>query len=523
LPAIEGLWAAVGALFAYALLGSSRQLSAGPESSTALMTAAALAALGGSDPGQWPVIAAALALGTGLLCLIGRLARLGFLADLLSKPVLIGYMCGIAVLMIVSQLSKVTGIAVHGESVLGELASVAQQLDQINVPTMVLSVMVIGLLAVGHRYFPKLPSTLIVMVFAAVLVGVVGADRLGVEVVGPIPRGLPTPSLPPLAGLNLPGILSASVGIAIVGYSDTVLTARAFARDSGGEVDAGQELVALGAANIAAGLLHGFPVSSSASRTAIADATGARSQLTSVVAAGMVVLVLLAFGPALATFPIAALGAVVVYAATRLIDVAGLRRLAHFRRSELVLALATTAGVLVVGVLYGIVIAIVLSILDLLRRIARPHDGVLGFVGGVAGMHDIDDYPDVQQIPGLVIYRYDSPLFFANASNFLHRALRAVQQAEAPVRWLVLNAEANVELDSTAVDALEDLRATLERRGIILGLTRVKFEVATTLDRVGFLQRVGPEHVFMTLPTAVAAYHAWLAQAASTPPEGQLE
>jgi SulP family sulfate permease len=350
----------------------------------------------------------------------------------------------------------------------------------------------------------------VIMVLAASAVALIGQRALGVAVVGPVPRGLPPPALPSFGGLPIGDLALAATGIAVVGFSDNVLTARAFARHHGDRVDGSQELTALGAANIAAGLVHGFPVSSSGSRTAIAHATGARSQLSSLVAAALVVLVLLVLAPALATFPLAALGGVVVYAATRLVDIAGLRRLAAFRRSELILALATTVAVLAVDVLRGIVIAIGLSILDLLWRIARPHDGVLGFIPGLAGMHDVDDYRDAKQIPGLVVYRYDSPLFFANAGNFLQRALGSVEQAEQPVRWFLLNAEANIELDSTSVDALDDLRITLAQRGIQLALARVKYEVAQTLIKAGFIDRLGPDRVFATLPTAVDAYQQWI-------------
>jgi sulfate permease, SulP family len=509
LPAIRGLWAITASLLVYAVLGSSKELSVGPESTTALMTAAALGSLAAGQPGRWPLVAATLAVATGLVCLAARLVRLGFLSDLLSKPVLTGYMCGIGILMIISQLGKITGIDVPSGSVLEELIFTVRHLDQLHVPTVVISAIVVAVLLAIHRWWPKVPGTLVIMVVAASAVALIGQQRLGVAVVGSVPRGLPPPALPSLDGIPIGDLLLAATGIAVVGFSDNMLTARAFARHHGDKVDGSQELAALGAANIAAGLVQGFPVSSSGSRTAIAHATGARSQLSSLVAAALVVLVLLVLAPALATFPLAALGGVVVYAATRLVDISGLRGLAAFRRSELILALATTVAVLAVDVLRGIAIAIGLSILDLLWRIGRPHDGVLGFVPGLAGMHDVDDYPNAKEIPGLVIYRYDSPLFFANAGNFLQRALGAVEQAEQPVRWLLLNAEANIELDSTSVDALEDLRTTLAQRGIQLAVTRVKYEVAQTLIKVGFIERLGPNRVFATLPTAVAAYQQW--------------
>jgi len=252
----------------------------------------------------------------------------------------------------------------------------------------------------------------------------------------------------------------------------------------------------------------------------VGDSLGSRSQLHSLVALAVVLSTLLFLRPLLSSFPTAALGALVIYAALRLIDVAEFRRIARFRRSELVLALATIVGVLVAGILYGVLIAVALSVLDLLRRVARPHDGILGYVPGLAGMHDIDDYPDARQVPGLVVYRYDSPLFFANAQNFKRRALGSLDLAEGPAEWLILNMEANVEVDLTSVDALDQLRAELERRGIVLALARVKQDLREDLASSGFLDRVGQERVFMTLPTAVAAYIRWYADRHGHEPAG---
>ncbi len=311
-----------------------------------------------------------------------------------------------------------------------------------------------------------------------------------------------------MTGADTINLVLPAFGVALVGYSDNVLTGRAFASRSHQRIDANQELLALGAANIAAGFLHSFPVSSSGSRTVINDAMGGRSQLSSIVTTVAVVVVLLVGGPVLATFPTAALGALVVYAAIRLIDIGEFRRFARFRRSELGLAVATTAAVLVLGVLYGVLAAVGLSILDLLRRVSRPHDGVLGFVPGLAGMHDIDDYPDATTVPGLVVYRYDAPLFFANADDFRNRALAAVEAAPSAPQWLLLNMEAIIEIDLTAVDALNDLLDELEDRGIVTALCRAKQELQADLRRCGLVDRIGVEQIYPTLPTAVAAFTA---------------
>lgn len=513
LAPVAGLWAITGSLLVYAVLGSSRQLSVGPESTTALMTAVAIAPLAAGDPARYAALAAALALVVGGICVLGWVARLGVLADLLSRPVLVGYMAGIAVIMIVSQLGKIGRVSVHGESVLGDLGSFAGQLGRVHLPTLLLAAGVLAFLLIATRLFPRLPVPLLGVLVATAVTAVFSLREHGIQVVGAIPAGFPVPALPAVSAGDLSALLLPAIGVAIVGYNDNVLTGRAFAARASGRIDANTELLALGVANAASGLLRGFPVSSSGSRTAIGDALGSRTQLHSLVALAAVVLVLLVGRPVLALFPAAALGALVIYAALRLIELSEFRRIAAFRRSELVLALATTVAVLLLGVLYGILAAIALSILDLLRRVARPHDGILGFVPDLAGMHDIDDFPNATTVPGLVVYRYDAPLCFANADNFRHRALAAVESSAQPVRWFVLNAEANVEVDITAVDTLDDLRTELDRRGITFALARVKQDLRADLQAAGLIGRVGEDLIFPTLPTAVRAYRDRTGQA----------
>lgn len=508
LPPVAGLWATLLPLALYALLGTSRQLSPGPESSSALMTAACLAALAGTVPGVPPTtLAAVLALTVGLVCLVGWMLRLGFLASLLSRPLLIGYLAGISVLMITGQLGTMTRTTVTGATPIRELLSFVGQLGTIHWPTLLTSTAVLAALLALHRWLPRWPGPLLVVLAAAGLVAVAGLRSHGIEVVGEVPGGLPAPRIPLLGLEAFVPLLPYALGIALVGYSENVLTARAFARHE--RVDPGQELLALGAINLGAGVLQGFPVSSSSSRTALGNSTGSRTQLHSLVTLVMVVASLLVLGPVLGSFPKAALGGLVVYAAIRLIDPPEWRRAARFRRSEVVLAGVTALSVVAFGVLAGIGLAVALSILDLIRRIAHPHDGVLGYVPGLAGMHDVDDYPEATLVPGLLVYRYDSPLFFANSRDFIDRALRAVDTAPTPVRWFILNAEANVDVDLTAVDTLDELRSTLAGRGIVFAMARVKHDLRAQLCAVGFVERVGEERIFPTLPTAVAGYARW--------------
>lgn len=520
LPPVVGLWAIVGPLLVYAVLGSSRQLSVGPESTTALMTAAAVGSVAVGDPARYAALAAALSLVVGALCVVGWVGRLGFLADLLSRPVLVGYMAGIAAIMVGSQLGNFTGIDVDADSFATEIAYVAGHLDEVHGPTLALATAVLALLLVGSHLLPRSPMPLVGMLLAAAAVAVLDLEARGIAVVGEIPAGLPTPSLPSISAGDVGSLLLPAVGVAIVAYSDNVLTARTFAARNGYAIDGNQEFLALGAANLASGVMQGFPVSSSGSRTVIGDSLGSRSQLYSLVALATVLTTMVFLRPVLAAFPTAALGAIVVYAATRLVDVAEFRRIARFRLSELFLALTTTVAVLALDVLYGVLVAIGLSILDLLRRVARPHDGILGFAPGVAGMHDIDDYPDARAVQGLVVYRYDSPLFFANVEDFKRRALASVDQADTPTEWFLLNAEANVQVDITAIDALEELRQELDRRGIVFAMARAKQDLQDDLRPSGLVDRVGEDRVFMTLPTAVLAYVRWYEDKHGATPSG---
>jgi len=506
LPPVVGLWAILPPLVLYAFLGSSRQLSVGPESTTALMTAVVVGPAAGGDPDRYAALAAGLALLVGLGCLGCWVLRLGFVADLLSRPVLIGYMAGIGVIMIVGQLERLTGVQVTGSSLPAELGSFATGAMSVHGPTVAVGGAALVLLFVVQWRWRQAPGALLAVILATMAVFAFGLEARGIEIVGPVPSGLPAPSLPPLA--DLAGLVVPALGVLLVGYTDNVLTARAFAGRNGHSIDANQEFLALGWANAGAGAIGGFPISSSASRTALAVAAGSRTQAYSLVSVVWVLATLFLLGPVLALFPTAVLGAIVVFAATKLFDLRGFVRLGRFRRSELLLALVALAAVLAFGILFGILIAVALSVADMLRRVVRPHDAVEGVVPGLAGMHDIEDYPEAETIPGLVVYRYDSPLFFANADDFRRRALAAAT-ASSPANWFVLNMEANVTVDITALESVDDLRRELDQRGIVFALARVKQELLVELRAFGLAERVGEDRIFPTLPTAVAAYRDW--------------
>jgi high affinity sulfate transporter 1 len=505
---VAGLWAALPALVIYAILGSSPSLSMGPEATTALMTAIAIGSLAAGNSARYAELAATLALLVGVMGIAAWLLRFGFVADLLSRPVLIGYMAGVALIMIAGQLGRVTGVHVTGEEFISQLRSFGRGAGTAQPAIIVVAAAVLAFLVLLRWRWPKVPGPLLAVLLATAIVTVFSLARHGVAIVGPIPAGFPAPHLPALHPAELRVLLLPAFSVLIVGFSDDVLTGRSFAR-RGEMINANTELLALGVGNVGAGLVRGFPVSSSATRTAIAVTSGTRSQVYSLVTAVTVIVVLLAARPVLARFPTAALGAIVIFAAMRLIDVPAFQRLFRFRRTELGIAIAACAGVLAFNILYGVLVAIGLSVADLLVRVARPHDAIQGLVPGLAGMHDVDDYPAARTVPGLVVYRYDAPLCFANAEDFRRRALAAADQQPAPLRWFVLNVEANVEVDFTALEAMDAIRDEITRRGTVFALARVKQDLLARLQAFGLADRIGADRLYPTLPTAVDAFRQW--------------
>ena len=506
LDPVTGLWACILPLIAYALIGTSRLLSVGPESTTAIMTAAALAPLAAGDAVTYATMAAFTAVLVGGICLIGGLLRLGIVASLLSRPVLIGYLAGVAVIMISGQLGKLFGVSVPGGTPLTEIWSAIGQLGNANTATAAIGLSVIVVLFLGSSRWPRIPWPLIAVLAATLVTGLFDLEQYGVTVVGTVPQGLPALSIPTDVAPFL-DLLGPALGIAVVAFTDNVLTARAFA-EQGEEIDADAELRALGVANIGAGISSGFPVSSSGSRTALARVSMARTPAYSLITVAAVLCVLLFAAPLLASFPMAALGGLVVFAAFKIVDRQEFRWLWNFRRSEFWLAIAAFVAVLALDLLVGVGFAILLSAVAMLARVARPHAAVLGHVPGLAGMHDVGEYPAATQVKGLLVFRYDSPLFFANAEDFRSRVLRAVdRQADGSgVRRVLLNCEAIVDADSTAVEAMEALVRELQRREIEVSLARVHVELAELLERAGILALIGPQNVYPTLPTAVAGF-----------------
>ena len=509
LPPIAGLYATVGPLIAYFLVGPSRILVLGPDSALIAPIAATIVPLAGGDAGRSVALAAALALLVGAICAAAAAARLGFLTDLLSRPVRVGYMNGIALTVIVSQVPKLLGFSVSAPDFLGESTGIVRGvLDGRVVPAALLigvgSLTVI--LALRHAT-PRLPGILIAVILATLLVTVFGLASQ-IPVVGAVPRGLAAAGIPAVSVADLPALVPGALGIAIIAFTDTSVISRLFAARRGESVDPDHELAALGVANVASGLIGGFPISSSATRTPVAEAAGARTQVTALVGAGIIVLLLVAAPGLLTNLPSTALAAIVIAAVLSLFDLAGARRLLRLRRSEFGLSVASFLGVVVVGVLPGIAIAVGLSLLDFIRHAWRPHEAILGRVPNYKGYHDIGRHADAQQVPGLLLYRWDAPLFFANAELFRDRARAAIRGVDPPVRWLVISAEPVTDIDTTAADALEELITDLARAGIELHFAEMKGHVKDRLKAYGTYERLGDAAFHPTVGTAVKAYLA---------------
>jgi len=508
IPGIYGLYATIVPLLAYALFGPSRILILGPDSSLAPLILAVVLPLSAGDPGRAAAVAGMMAIVTGLVCVAFGLARLGFIVDLLSKPIRYGYMNGIALTIFLSQLPKMLGFSVSEHGHLQRIGAIGRAIAAgetnlvalaIGGSALVLILVLKGRLRVPGILFAVVAATLVVALFDL-------SRRAGISVLGPLPQGLPVPRLPLVDPKTLSQIVMGSLAVALVAFADTSVLSRVYAAKLGTRVDPNQEIVGLGAANIAAGLFQGFPVSSSSSRTPVAEAAGARSQLTGVVGAVAIALLLLLAPNLLQYLPHTALAAVVMASAIGLVQVTDLRRIYRIQRWEFWLSMVCFAGVAVFGAITGIAMAIVIAVIEFLWDGWRPHSAVLGRVDRVHGYHDITRYPEARRIPGLVLFRWDAPLFFANAELFYERALEAVASSPAPARWLVVAAEPVTSVDVTAADMLAELEESLKARGIDFRFAEMKDPVKDKLKRFGLCARLGEDAFFATLGEAVDSY-----------------
>ncbi|NIK59248.1 SulP family inorganic anion transporter [Kribbella shirazensis] len=509
LPPVTGLYTSVLCLLGYAVFGPSRVLVLGPDSSLGPMIAATIAPLllADGDPARAVALASMLAVMVGVVMVVAGVARFGFVADLLSKPTQIGYMNGLALTIVIGQLAKLFGFSVDADGLVAEARAFLSGLadGEANATAAVLGVgSLVGILLL-NQLLPKLPSVLIVVVLAAVLVNGFDLESRDVDTVGVLPQGFPPFTVPAVSWGDLPPLFVGALAIAVVALADTMSTASAFAARKGDRVRGNQEMVGIGAANIAAGVFQGFPVSTSGSRTAVAEQAGSRSQVTGIVGAGMITMVLVFATSLMQYVPQPTLGAIVIAAALSLADMTGTRRLWHQRRTEFALSIVALLGVALLGVLPGILVAVGLSILNVFRRAWWPHQAELGRVEGIAGLHDTDSYPDAQLLRGLVVYRFDAPLIFANARMFSEK-VREIAADDPGLRWIIVAAEPITDVDTTASDMLQDLDAWLNARGVSLVFAELKHPVREKIERYELTRTINPEHFHPTLDEAVAAY-----------------
>lgn len=507
-PAICGLYATIFGLLAYALFGPSRVLVLGPDSSLVALTLGVVLPLSAGDPQRALILAALMAVVSGCLCVLAGIARLGFITELLSKPIRYGYMNGIALTVLVSQLPALFGFSVEGHGLFSASrdfvdAIAAGRTNGVALALGAGTLATIGLL----KRSKQVPGVLIAVAGATVIVAAFDlAAHSRVSVLGALPQGLPALVLPWIDSGDIVPVLLGGLAIALVSFADTSVLSRTYAARRGVVVNANQEMVALGAANLAAGLFQGMPVSASASRTPVAEAAGARTQIAGVVGA-LTVAALLMFAPnLLENLPKAALAAVVIAAALALIEIADLRRIYRIQRWEFWLSIACLAGVAILGPIQGIALAVVIAVIEFLWDGWRPHSAVLGRVDGLKGYHDITRYPQARTIPGLVLFRWDAPLFFANAEFFRDRALDAVAASPTPVRWLVVGAEPMTSVDVTAADTLDELDKELHAAGIDLCFAEMKDPVKDKLKRFGLFSSLGEDRFFPTMGQAVSSY-----------------
>ncbi len=503
--AISGLYATIAALLAYAVFGPSRVLVLGPDSSLVALVLGVVLPLSGGDPQRALALAGLLALVSGALCLLAGLARLGFLTELLSKPIRHGYMNGIALVVVFSQLPALTGSAVDASGLLQRAQALVLALaaGRFNGTTLALGLATLALLLLLRRW-PRLPGVLLAVLAASALSALAGLpERAGLVVLGTLPQGLPLPAWPLVRVDDLAPLLLGGLAVALVSFADTSVLSRAVAARSGQRVDANQEMRALGLANLAAGLFQGLPVSASASRTAVAEAAQARSPMAGVLGA-LVVALLLVFAPRLlAGVPVAVLAVVVIASALSLLEVADLRRIRRIQPWEFWLSLGCTAGVALLGAIAGIGLAIAVALVEFLWDAWRPHSAVLGRADSLDGWHDLNRHPEARGLPGLLLFRWDAPLFFANAEWFRQQVQAALAAAPDPVRCLVVCAEPVTRVDVTAADMLQELDAALHAAGVQLCFAEMKGPVKDRLKRFGLFAQLGQDRFFPTLDAAV--------------------
>ncbi|MEC8442546.1 MAG: SulP family inorganic anion transporter [Cyanobacteriota bacterium] len=506
-PAV-GLYASIGPLLVYALFGTSPQLMVNPDAASCAILAAAVTPLAGGDPALYLSLATALTLFTGVLCVLASVFRLGALADFLSRPILVGFLNGIALSIFLGQIGKVLGFEITASRIIPRLLEIVSKLPSTQLPTLFVALFSVAVLLLVQRFLARVPAALAVLVLTALLVNLFDLQSLGVAALAPVPAGLPVPSLPMVPLDTVPKLLGSAAGLALVLFTSGTITSRSFAARGGYEVDVDRELVAYGAANIASSLSGGFVVTGADSRTAMAVTSGGRTQVTGLVAAATIALVLVLLTGPLQFVPVAALGVVLIAAAVSLLDVSSLRQFWRMDRREFGLSLVTTAGVVALGSINGILVAVALAIVRFVRHTARPSVELLGEERGLPGLHSIDRHSSARPIPGMVLFRFNAPLVFFNADHFKQRALAVAQESGDGLRWFVIDAIPISDIDINGLEVLKDLQDKLSSRKIQLVWAGRQSEFLNRLQRMGETITSVSDLTYPTLRQAVNAYKA---------------
>jgi SulP family sulfate permease len=501
----HGLYAALVPLVVYFIFGSSRQMIIGPDIAISLLIASTIRPLASDNAETAAGLAAVLAVLSGLLLLLAARAKLGVVADFFSKPVLVGYMTGAALILIASQVGKLVGVRLSSNDFFPRLLELAGKLRQTHWPTLVLGISLLPLLIVLKRVAPRVPGALVVCAVAMGASMLFGLEQRGLQVVGTFPGGLPGFAFPALDWREAPTLLPTAIGIALLTYTEGILLARAFAAKNGYEVSADQELNALGLADVGVGLFQGFAVTGSQARTTVNDATGGKTQLASLVAAATLIIFLLFLTSSIAHLPEVALAAILIHAGFGLVEFDVMKRIYRFYPRSGAVAALTTLSVLAAGVVPGILFGVALSLLGLINRISNPPDAVLSAVPG-QGFHDLGNKGERQTVPGLIAYRYYAPLLFSNTSHFVERVRQLVSACPQPVRWFLLDAQAITDIDVTAVEALHSLHEELQQRGIALKIAHANRPLRELLERTGLAREIGPESFFPSVHECVEEF-----------------
>ena len=516
---VVGLYSSILPLVAYAIFGTSRQLMVNPDAATCAMIAAAITPLAAGDQELYGSLAIMLTFFTGLFCIAASFLRLGALADFLSRPILVGFLNGIAISILLGQIGKLFGFSIESGGIIPRLLEFIAKLPQTHGPTLAVGVGSFAALFLARRFLPRWPAALVALVASAIAVALLKLDSQGVAILGPVPAGLPPLRWPTVPLEHLPSLVASAAGLALVLFSSGVLTARSFAAKNRYEIDVDREFAAFGAANLASALSQGFAVTGADSRTAMGDAAGGRTQVTGLVAAATMALVLLFLTDPLRYVPIAALGAVLVFASFSLFDLRSLREIWRIDRIEVGLAVITMLGVVAVGAINAILIAVALALVRFVKLTARPHDEVLGKVAGLSGFHSIERHPGARTFVGLALYRFNGPLTFFNAAYFKQRALAAADAAGPALQWFVIDAIPISQIDVTGMYALRDLRELLEARGTTLILAGRKTEFLDRLRETGLYRPEQEECIFPTLRQALAEYRCRIRPPEAPPDE----